>query len=35
VLIGLDDIPEAEIAYPQLTTVRQPAYEMGCAQASC
>jgi LacI family transcriptional regulator len=31
-LIGLDDIPEAEIAYPQLTTVRQPAYEMGmCA----
>lgn len=28
-LIGFDDIPEAEIAYPQLTTVRQPAYEIG------
>jgi len=28
-LVGFDDIPEAEITYPQLTTVRQPAYEMG------
>lgn len=28
-VVGFDDIPEAEIACPQLTTVRQPAYEMG------
>ena len=28
-LVGFDDIPEAEIVHPQLTTVRQPAYEIG------
>ena len=28
-LVGFDDIPEAEIVYPQLTTIRQPAHEIG------
>ncbi len=28
-LIGFDDIPETEIVYPQLTTIRQPAHEIG------
>lgn len=28
-VVGFDDIPMAEMAHPPLTTVRQPAYEMG------
>jgi LacI family transcriptional regulator len=28
-VIGFDDIPQASIAYPKLTTVRQPLSEMG------
>ncbi|HMP42299.1 MAG TPA: LacI family DNA-binding transcriptional regulator [Roseiflexaceae bacterium] len=27
--IGFDDIPEAQISYPALTTIHQPLYEMG------
>ncbi len=28
-VIGFDDIAEASISYPPLTTIRQPLYEMG------
>ncbi|WP_347880568.1 substrate-binding domain-containing protein [Metabacillus flavus] len=28
-VIGFDDQPIAEMTFPQLTTIRQPAYEMG------
>ena len=28
-LIGFDDIPQAKMVYPRLTTVRHPLYEMG------
>ncbi|MEZ4607147.1 MAG: substrate-binding domain-containing protein [Deinococcales bacterium] len=28
-LIGFDDIPQASISYPKLSTVRQPLKEMG------
>jgi LacI family transcriptional regulator len=28
-LIGFDDIPQASLVYPKLTTVRQPLVEMG------
>jgi LacI family transcriptional regulator len=28
-IIGFDDIPEASVSYPLLTTIRQPLYEMG------
>jgi DNA-binding LacI/PurR family transcriptional regulator len=28
-VVGFDDIPEAEIVFPQLTTIRQPALEIG------
>jgi LacI family transcriptional regulator len=30
-VVGFDDVPEAEWAHPQLTTVRQPIHEMGAA----
>jgi DNA-binding LacI/PurR family transcriptional regulator len=30
-VVGFDDVPEAEWAYPLLTTVRQPIHEMGAA----
>jgi len=30
-VVGFDDVPEAEWAYPKLTTVRQPIHEMGAA----
>lgn len=30
-VIGFDDVPEAEWAVPQLTTIRQPSAEMGAA----
>lgn len=30
-VVGFDDIPEAEWATPQMTTVRQPIHEMGAA----
>ena len=28
-VIGFDDIAEASISYPPLTTIRQPLHEMG------
>lgn len=28
-IIGYDDIPQSRLSYPTLTTIRQPAYEMG------
>jgi len=28
-VVGFDDIPDAELSFPPLTTVRQPIYEMG------
>ncbi|MYL39636.1 LacI family DNA-binding transcriptional regulator [Halobacillus litoralis] len=28
-IIGYDDIPQSRLSYPPLTTIRQPAYEMG------
>ena len=28
-LIGFDDIPQASLVYPKLTTVRQPLVQMG------
>ncbi|MGE6630291.1 LacI family DNA-binding transcriptional regulator [Bacillus sp. NPDC077027] len=28
-IIGFDDIPQSELLYPSLSTIRQPAYEMG------
>ena len=28
-VIGFDDIPQASLIYPKLTTVRQPLYQMG------
>lgn len=32
-VVGFDDIPFAQMAFPPLTTVRQPAYEMGAVAA--
>ena len=32
-VIGFDDIPEAALADPRLTTVRQPALQMGASAA--
>lgn len=29
-IIGYDDIPLSQILYPPLSTIRQPAYDMGC-----
>ncbi|MCI3987136.1 substrate-binding domain-containing protein, partial [Bacillus vallismortis] len=28
-LIGYDDIPQCELLFPPLTTIKQPAYDMG------
>ncbi|WP_347551885.1 LacI family DNA-binding transcriptional regulator [Pseudalkalibacillus hwajinpoensis] len=28
-IIGFDDIPQSSLSYPSLSTIRQPAYEMG------
>jgi LacI family transcriptional regulator len=28
-IIGYDDIPQSSLSYPALSTIRQPAYEMG------
>ena len=28
-IIGFDDIPQSELLFPSLSTIRQPAYEMG------
>jgi DNA-binding LacI/PurR family transcriptional regulator len=30
-IVGFDDVPEAEWAHPQMTTVRQPIHQMGAA----
>lgn len=30
-VVGFDDVPEAEWAYPQLTTIHQPIHDMGAA----
>lgn len=32
-IVGFDDVPMAQLLSPRLTTVRQPAYEMGVAAA--
>ncbi|KGP90251.1 LacI family transcriptional regulator [Pontibacillus chungwhensis BH030062] len=32
-IIGYDDIPQSSLSYPPLSTIRQPAYEMGQAAA--
>lgn len=32
-IIGYDDIPQSSLSYPPLSTIRQPAYEMGKAAA--
>ncbi|MDR4225715.1 LacI family transcriptional regulator, partial [Heyndrickxia coagulans DSM 1 = ATCC 7050] len=28
-IIGFDDIPQSELLFPSLSTIRQPAYDMG------
>lgn len=28
-IVGFDDIPQSELLFPALSTIRQPAYEMG------
>ena len=33
-IVGFDDIPTAQLLTPRLTTVRQPAYEMGMSAAN-
>jgi DNA-binding LacI/PurR family transcriptional regulator len=32
-IVGFDDVPTAQLLTPRLTTVRQPAYEMGISAA--
>ncbi len=32
-IIGFDDIPLSRLLYPSLSTIRQPAYEMGIEAA--
>lgn len=32
-IVGFDDIPHASLAYPKLTTIHQPLYEMGSVAA--
>jgi LacI family transcriptional regulator len=33
-IVGFDDLPASQFAWPPLTTVRQPAYEIGAIAAN-